>query len=37
MGRVVHFEITADDLRRAGDFYAEAFGWKLERSPFVDG
>lgn len=37
MGRVIHFEITADDLDRAADFYAGAFGWKLEASPFVDG
>ena len=26
-GRVVHFEIPADDLERAKRFYAEAFGW----------
>jgi uncharacterized protein len=37
MGRIVHFEITADDMQRAVDFYAAAFGWKLEASPFVQG
>lgn len=29
MGRVVHFEITADDMDRAKKFY-QIFGWKLE-------
>src|SRR5580700_8082632 len=28
MGRVVHFEITADDVERAKKFY-ELFGWEL--------
>ena len=28
-GRVVHFEIPFDDEKRANEFYAEAFGWKL--------
>lgn|SRR5487761_1187268 len=28
MGRVVHFEITADDVARARKFY-EVFGWKI--------
>lgn len=37
MGRITHVEITATDLKRATDFYAEAFGWKTESSPFVDG
>ena len=36
MGRIVHFEITADDVQRAVDFYATAFGWKLEESPFAE-
>lgn len=30
MGRVVHFEITADDPVRAAEFYRKAFGWKIE-------
>ena len=30
MGRVVHFEITADNADRAAKFYEKAFGWKIE-------
>jgi len=30
MARVVHFEITADNPRRAAEFYSKAFGWKIE-------
>lgn len=30
MSRVVHFEIQADDLERAKDFYAAVFGWQYE-------
>ncbi len=30
MGRVVHFEITADDPARAAEFYRKAFNWKIE-------
>ena len=26
---IVHFEIPADDLRRAKKFYERAFGWKI--------
>lgn len=37
MGRVIHIEITADDVERATAFYATAFGWRSEASPFVDG
>lgn len=29
MGRVIHFEITADDPERAAAFYRKAFGWTL--------
>ena len=29
MGRVVHFEITADDPDRAAEFYRSAFGWEI--------
>jgi predicted enzyme related to lactoylglutathione lyase len=31
MGRVVHFEITAEDVARAVKFY-EVFGWKITDS-----
>jgi uncharacterized protein len=37
VGRIIHVEITAADVWRATDFYAEVFGWKTENSPFVDG
>ena len=30
MARPVHFEIQADDIKRARAFYAEAFGWTFE-------
>lgn len=29
MGRVIHFEITADDPDRAAAFYRRAFGWEV--------
>ena len=29
MGRVSHFEITADDPERAAEFYRKAFGWEI--------
>ena len=28
--RIVHFEIHADDLARARDFYTKVFGWEFE-------
>jgi hypothetical protein len=28
--RVVHFEIGAQDKKRASDFYSKAFGWKMD-------
>lgn len=37
MGRVIYFEITADDIERAADFYAKALGWHAEASPFAEG
>jgi len=35
-GRVVHFEIPADDLNRASEFYQSAFGWNLMPIPEMD-
>lgn len=35
-GRVVHFEVPADDLERARNFYQEAFGWNLSSMPEVN-
>lgn len=30
MGRVIHFEIQADDPERAAEFYQQAFGWAIQ-------
>lgn len=30
MGRVIHFEILADDTQRAVKFYRSVFGWEIE-------
>jgi predicted enzyme related to lactoylglutathione lyase len=30
MDPVVHFEMPADDRQRMADFYAKAFGWKMQ-------
>jgi predicted enzyme related to lactoylglutathione lyase len=35
-GKVVHFEIPADDAERAQKFYAELFGWQLQPMPEVN-
>jgi predicted enzyme related to lactoylglutathione lyase len=32
-GGVVHFEIPAEDERRARDFYTSAFGWEVTSMP----
>ncbi|OGS56075.1 MAG: glyoxalase [Euryarchaeota archaeon RBG_19FT_COMBO_56_21] len=34
--KVVHFEIPADDMKRAKEFYKKAFGWKLDDVPGMD-
>jgi hypothetical protein len=36
MGKVVHFEIPADDVARAKGFYGSIFGWDLEDVPGMD-
>lgn len=33
MDSVVHFEIPADNLKRAKGFYGKVFGWKMEKVP----
>jgi predicted enzyme related to lactoylglutathione lyase len=33
MGKVVHFEIPADDVDRAKNFYGSIFGWDLQTMP----
>ncbi|SDK78092.1 VOC family protein [Cryobacterium sp. Sr8] len=35
-GRVVHFEIPADDMDRAAEFYRAAFGWDIRPMPEMD-
>jgi predicted enzyme related to lactoylglutathione lyase len=35
MGRIIHVELTATDVRRSAAFYAEVFGWQTTPSPFV--
>lgn len=30
MGRVIHFEVHADDMERAKAFYATVFGWTFQ-------
>jgi uncharacterized protein len=32
-GKVVHFEIPADDVERAQGFYRDAFGWEINPMP----
>jgi predicted enzyme related to lactoylglutathione lyase len=34
---IVHFEIPADDLERARNFYQGLFGWKIEETPGQTG
>src|SRR5438046_189810 len=36
MTRVVHFNITADEPRRAAAFYSEVFGWRIEKKSGAD-
>lgn len=36
MGKVVHFEIPADDLARAKKFYGTVFGWTLNDFPEME-
>jgi predicted enzyme related to lactoylglutathione lyase len=33
MDKIVHFEIPADDIARAKDFYSSSFGWQLDDMP----
>jgi uncharacterized protein len=35
-GKVVHFEIPAEDVSRAEGFYKEAFGWNIQSMPEMD-
>jgi predicted enzyme related to lactoylglutathione lyase len=31
MGRIIHFELNADDPERAARFYRSVFGWQIEK------
>ena len=35
-GKVVHFEIPADNLERAKSFYQKAFGWQINQYPGME-
>ncbi len=35
-GKVVHFEIPADNVERAKTFYLKAFGWQINQYPGMD-
>jgi uncharacterized protein len=35
-GKVIHFEIPADDPKRANQFYSATFGWKANVLPGMD-
>ncbi len=37
MDKVVHFEITVDDLGRAKEFYGSSFEWDLQDMQFGEG
>jgi predicted enzyme related to lactoylglutathione lyase len=37
MPKVVHFEIPADDVDRAKEFYGSIFGWELQTMQMGDG
>lgn len=34
---MVHFEIPADDVDRAKEFYTKTFGWKIEKHDMPEG
>jgi predicted enzyme related to lactoylglutathione lyase len=36
MGRIIHVELTSDDLQGSADFFSHAFGWQLAPSEFVE-
>ncbi len=36
MDKVVHFEIPADDVKRAEKFYEKTFGWNIDPMPEME-
>lgn len=37
MNKVTHFEIPAENMERAKDFYSSVFGWNISTSPIPGG
>lgn len=37
MAKVTHFEMPADDMDRAEEFYSTVFGWDISTSPIPGG
>lgn len=37
MAAIVHFDLAADDVERAKDFYSKLFDWKIEKLPSPPG
>lgn len=35
--RPIHFDIQADDIERAKNFYEKVFGWKIDKAPNANG
>ena len=33
MASIIHFDISADDVLRAKNFYEQLFGWKIKKFP----
>ncbi|MFW5746994.1 MAG: VOC family protein, partial [Nanoarchaeota archaeon] len=36
MNPIVHFDLPADDLQRAQQFYTELFGWEFKKAPGME-
>ena len=36
MNSIVHFEIPADDIHRAQEFYKSVFGWEINKIPLQE-
>jgi predicted enzyme related to lactoylglutathione lyase len=37
MGRIIHFELVAQDHERAAAFYSKVFGWQITPAPMPAG
>lgn len=33
MGKIIHFEIPADDVNKLSGFYKKTFGWEIKKVP----